>query len=70
MIRNFISTGKQFLQSPPTFFEVERFVSARGRRTSLPGWNVSAGNPPLFSPLLTAHLRRGAVVLSLTLLVA
>ncbi|MGH9508545.1 MAG: PAS domain S-box protein, partial [Terriglobales bacterium] len=46
------------------------FVSARGRRTSLPGWNVSAGNPPLFSPLLTAHLRRGAVVLSLTLLVA
>ncbi|MGH9650856.1 MAG: hypothetical protein ACRD3I_10345, partial [Terriglobales bacterium] len=69
MIRNFVSTGKQLLQSPPTFFEVGRFVSALGWRTSLPAWNT-AGNPPLFSPLLTGHLRRGAVVLSLTLLVA
>ncbi|MGH9603034.1 MAG: hypothetical protein ACRD24_11675, partial [Terriglobales bacterium] len=70
MIRNFVNTGKQFLQSPPTFIEVVRFVSALGRRTSLSGWNVAAGNPPLFSPLLTGHLRRGSVVLSLTLLVA
>jgi len=68
MIRNFVSAGRQVIQSPLTHSEVGRFISSLGVRTSLPGRTSAAGSPPLFSPLLTGNLQRGAVVLSLAVL--